>query len=131
MFDDCPALALFRLFEVQMCHAWTVDPQEQETYRVVVKEEGSYDALYSAIIEAQDLNPNVSGLSPDQKAEYERKVYEGMSPDPPELMRTHSKKNSSGLHRVSKIYRISNNSPRANKFSRVFAARIFLCPVSQ
>jgi hypothetical protein len=80
-FDDCPALALFRLFEVQMCHAWTVDPQEQETYRVVVKEKGSYDALYSAIIEAQGLNPNESGLSPDQKAEYERKVYEGMSPE--------------------------------------------------
>ncbi|KAI8827217.1 uncharacterized protein EV422DRAFT_513067 [Fimicolochytrium jonesii] len=49
-FEVTPALLIFDLFRITLCHGWTVDPQDEETYRVVVGECGSYNAVVERIV---------------------------------------------------------------------------------
>ncbi|KAJ3023709.1 Ubiquitin carboxyl-terminal hydrolase MINDY-1 [Thoreauomyces humboldtii] len=49
-FEVTPALLVFDLFKIQLCHGWTVDPQDDETHRVIVRKCGSYNRVVEQII---------------------------------------------------------------------------------
>ncbi|KAJ3281467.1 Ubiquitin carboxyl-terminal hydrolase MINDY-1, partial [Blyttiomyces sp. JEL0837] len=53
-FELTPALLVFDLFGITLCHGWTVDPQDQETWNVVVKSLGSYNRVVEAVINGDD-----------------------------------------------------------------------------
>lgn len=79
-FETCPAMDLFDLFDVKLCHGWTVDPQDKETYRVVVKEKGSFNQVQEALVAgdiAGNLTSDLSQMSPDAKQEKEKALHEG------------------------------------------------------
>ncbi|KAJ3149321.1 Ubiquitin carboxyl-terminal hydrolase MINDY-1 [Geranomyces michiganensis] len=51
-FELTPALLVFDAFNITLCHGWTVDPQDTETYAIVVDSCGSYNAVVEKIIQA-------------------------------------------------------------------------------
>ncbi|KND00931.1 uncharacterized protein SPPG_04033 [Spizellomyces punctatus DAOM BR117] len=52
-FEVTSSLLVFDLFKIILCHGWTVDPQDEETYRVVVSECGSYNQVVEKVIEGE------------------------------------------------------------------------------
>ena len=80
-FDACPATDLFNLFDVKLCHGWTVDPQDKETYRVVVKEKGSFNQVQEALVAgdiAGSMATDFEQLSLEDKRAKEKALHEGM-----------------------------------------------------
>ncbi|KAG2171827.1 hypothetical protein INT43_008207, partial [Umbelopsis isabellina] len=76
-FEPTKELALFDLFHVDLVHGWVVDPEDNETRRVVVEKCGSYNSAVEHVIssdiasqqqatqpEADDIDPELihSGL---------------------------------------------------------------------
>ncbi|KAJ3185494.1 Ubiquitin carboxyl-terminal hydrolase MINDY-1 [Geranomyces variabilis] len=53
-FELTPALLVFDAFNIHLCHGWTVDPQDTETYSIVVNTCGSYNAVVEKIIQGDD-----------------------------------------------------------------------------
>ncbi|KAI8911343.1 hypothetical protein DFJ77DRAFT_469680 [Powellomyces hirtus] len=53
-FELTPALLVFDLFQITLCHGWTVDPHDTETHRVIVQECKSYNAVVEKIIAGDD-----------------------------------------------------------------------------
>ncbi|TPX72412.1 hypothetical protein SpCBS45565_g00570 [Spizellomyces sp. 'palustris'] len=52
-FEVTSSLLVFDLFKIILCHGWTVDPQDEETHRVVVTECGSYNRVVEKVIEGE------------------------------------------------------------------------------
>ncbi|KAJ3146256.1 Ubiquitin carboxyl-terminal hydrolase MINDY-1 [Geranomyces variabilis] len=55
-FELTPALLVFDAFNIHLCHGWTVDPQDTETYSIVVNTCGSYNAVVEKIIQGDDAS---------------------------------------------------------------------------
>lgn len=49
-------LALFRLSGIELVHGWVVDPQDEETWRVVVEGCGDYDTAVERVVEGEILS---------------------------------------------------------------------------
>ncbi|KAJ3202374.1 Ubiquitin carboxyl-terminal hydrolase MINDY-1 [Dinochytrium kinnereticum] len=76
-FELTPALLLFDLCGITLCHGWTVDPQDEETYRVVVGRLGSYNRVVEAVVggeEAAGLVGGGAGKGKEREVEGEEKV---------------------------------------------------------
>ncbi|KAJ3116223.1 Ubiquitin carboxyl-terminal hydrolase MINDY-1 [Phlyctochytrium bullatum] len=76
-FELTPALLLFDLFGITLCHGWCVDPQDEETHRVVVGKMRSYNGVVEGVIAGE-----VSGTATPANEEEERKretaVHDGL-----------------------------------------------------
>ncbi|CAO3625558.1 unnamed protein product [Cunninghamella blakesleeana] len=53
-FEPTAELALFDLFNVDIVHGWIVDPQDKETYRVVVENCKSYNGVVECIVRGNE-----------------------------------------------------------------------------
>ncbi|KAI8808269.1 hypothetical protein BJ742DRAFT_286313 [Cladochytrium replicatum] len=92
-FETTPSLLVFDIFSIPLCHGWTVDHQDSETYRIVVRDLASYNRVVESII-ARDVaevelaadakKRAASGGGPSSTEEieirrkWERAVHEGM-----------------------------------------------------
>ncbi|KAG0194215.1 hypothetical protein DFQ28_000934 [Apophysomyces sp. BC1034] len=54
-FEPTAELALFDLFGVDLVHGWIADPQDNETYQVVVKQCGSYNAVVECVVQGDTI----------------------------------------------------------------------------
>ncbi|KAJ3156955.1 Ubiquitin carboxyl-terminal hydrolase MINDY-1 [Irineochytrium annulatum] len=72
-FELTPALLVFDLFGITLCHGWTVDPQDAETHRVVVGSLGNYNRVVEASIYADD----VGDLGNVETPKKEKIIHEG------------------------------------------------------
>ncbi|KAI8365203.1 uncharacterized protein BYT42DRAFT_589150 [Radiomyces spectabilis] len=54
-FEPTAELAMFDLFDVDLVHGWIADPQDAETYRIVVEQCGSYNAVVECIVRGDTL----------------------------------------------------------------------------
>lgn len=61
-FTPQDSLALFELSKVPLYHGWVVDPQDEETWEVVVGEAGDFDTAMEMQVAAAELS---GGLSED------------------------------------------------------------------
>ncbi|KAJ3414040.1 Ubiquitin carboxyl-terminal hydrolase MINDY-1 [Chytridiales sp. JEL 0842] len=61
-FELTPALLIFDLFGITLAHGWTVDPQDEETYKVVVESVGSYNKVVEAVIGIEDASNELAAL---------------------------------------------------------------------
>ncbi|KAI9095832.1 hypothetical protein DFS34DRAFT_164167 [Phlyctochytrium arcticum] len=68
-FEFSPSLLVFDIFSVKLCHGWTVDPQDEETYRVVVTKCGSYNHAVETIIQGEELSAAVQKQANDTSTE--------------------------------------------------------------
>ncbi|ORX55413.1 DUF544-domain-containing protein [Piromyces finnis] len=75
-FEPSPALSVFRFFNIKLVHGWTVDPEDDETYRIIVKECGNYNKVVEKIIECDsacnsrtDLNSCQESINENNKKE--------------------------------------------------------------
>ncbi len=53
-FEPTPDMCLFDAFDVRLVHGWTVDPQDTETYRIVVEQCAHYNKLAEFVIAAHE-----------------------------------------------------------------------------
>ncbi|KAJ3044454.1 Ubiquitin carboxyl-terminal hydrolase MINDY-1, partial [Rhizophlyctis rosea] len=60
-FELTPSLLVFDLFDIRLCHGWCVDPQDEETYRVVVRQGGSYNRVVEMVVEGEDVGVRKRG----------------------------------------------------------------------
>ncbi|CDH56288.1 fam63a protein [Lichtheimia corymbifera JMRC:FSU:9682] len=72
-FEPTAELAMFDLFDVDLFHGWVVDPQDEETYRVVAEKCGSYNAVVECVVRADTLNDKK-----DWTQEDEVQMHEGL-----------------------------------------------------
>ncbi|KAI7883548.1 DUF544-domain-containing protein [Lichtheimia hyalospora FSU 10163] len=72
-FEPTAELAMFDLFDVDLFHGWVVDPQDEETYRVVAEKCGSYNAVVECVVRADTLNDKK-----DWTQEDELQMHEGL-----------------------------------------------------
>ncbi|KAI8805332.1 hypothetical protein BJ742DRAFT_775273 [Cladochytrium replicatum] len=92
-FETTPSLLVFDIFSIALCHGWTVDHQDDETYRIVVRDLGSYNRVVESIIagdvaevelaaDAKKRAESGGGPLTDEEIEvrrkWERAVHEGM-----------------------------------------------------
>ncbi|KAJ3292676.1 hypothetical protein HK104_005117 [Borealophlyctis nickersoniae] len=77
-FELTPALLVFDIFDVRLCHGWVVDPQDPETWRVVVDELGSYNRVVEMVCQADEVNAAVAarvrGKGKEREVEGEEEV---------------------------------------------------------
>ncbi|KAJ2956152.1 hypothetical protein NQZ79_g7946 [Umbelopsis isabellina] len=70
-FEPTKELALFDLFHVDLVHGWVVDPEDNETQRVVVDKCGSYNSAVEHVISSdiasqqQASNPEADDIDPE------------------------------------------------------------------
>jgi len=62
-FEHSPALTVFKFFNIQLIHGWTVDPEDKETYQVIVNECGNYNKVVEKIIESDSVNVSKNNLN--------------------------------------------------------------------
>ena len=55
-FEDSPALSVFKVFGVDLYHGWTIDPQDEASYTVLVQVAGSYNRAVELLIEAETVD---------------------------------------------------------------------------
>ncbi|KAG1510075.1 hypothetical protein G6F52_010988 [Rhizopus delemar] len=53
-FEPTPELSMFELFGVDLVHGWIVDPQDTETYEVIVKSCKNYNQTVECIVQANE-----------------------------------------------------------------------------
>ncbi|GAA5800016.1 hypothetical protein HPULCUR_005437 [Helicostylum pulchrum] len=74
-FEPTKELAMFDLFNVDLVHGWIADPQDIETYDIVVNTCGSYNRIVEYIVQADEINSRTN----DQPftLEEEEKLHQG------------------------------------------------------
>jgi hypothetical protein len=82
-FEPSPALTVFKFFNIKLVHGWTVDPEDEETFRIIAKECGNYNKVVEKIIEcdsacASRTNLNSSQESINTKNKQEELYHTGM-----------------------------------------------------
>ncbi|KAJ3079553.1 Ubiquitin carboxyl-terminal hydrolase MINDY-1, partial [Quaeritorhiza haematococci] len=81
-FELTPSLLVFDMFGISLCHGWTVDPQDEETYRVVVREVGSYNGVVERVIAgqiaAEEMRAGQGGDDVEARKKREKLVHEGL-----------------------------------------------------
>lgn len=76
-FEPTAELAMFDLFNVRLVHGWIADPQDTETFDVIVNKCGTYNHTVERIVQADELNAsNAEALTTNQ----EQKLHEGRVP---------------------------------------------------
>jgi hypothetical protein len=77
-FEPTAELAMFDLFHVDLVHGWVADPQDTETFDIVVNKCGTYNHIVERIVQADELDarPTSEGLTTSQ----EQKLHEGNCP---------------------------------------------------
>jgi len=75
-FEPSPAQTVFKYFNIKLVHGWTVDPEDKETYRIIVNECGNYNKVVEKIIESEsacaskeDLNASQDSINTKNKKE--------------------------------------------------------------
>lgn len=80
-FESTAELAMFDLFNVNLVHGWVADPQDTETFDVIVNKCGTYNHTVELIVQADELStrPSDEGLivKPLTTAQ-EEKLHEGL-----------------------------------------------------
>lgn len=71
-FEPTAELAMFDIFNVDLVHGWIVDPQDTETYQVIVNTFGTYNKTVEAIVQMDDTNQQ-QALTPSE----EEKLHQG------------------------------------------------------
>ncbi|KAI8061662.1 hypothetical protein BC940DRAFT_310085 [Gongronella butleri] len=66
-FEPTSELALFDLFDVDIVHGWIVDPQDQETHRVVVKQCKSYNGVVECVVRGNEISDDSGSLDSSQE----------------------------------------------------------------
>ncbi|KAG4093961.1 DUF544-domain-containing protein [Neocallimastix lanati (nom. inval.)] len=80
-FEPSPALTVFKYFNINLVHGWTVDPEDKETYRIIVNECGNYNTVVEKIIESDSVNTskeNINEENEEEKNKRENIYYTGM-----------------------------------------------------
>ncbi|KAI8150352.1 hypothetical protein BJV82DRAFT_18158 [Fennellomyces sp. T-0311] len=87
-FEPTAELAMFDLFGVELVHGWLADPQDQETYRIVVEKCGSYNSVVECVVRGDTLSSGavVEGENKQQISdtpkqwtpEQEQQIQEGL-----------------------------------------------------
>ncbi|GAA5814808.1 hypothetical protein MFLAVUS_008311 [Mucor flavus] len=74
-FEPTKELAMFDLFNVDLVHGWIADPQDIETYDIVVNTCGSYNRIVEYVVQADEINSRTN----DQpfSLEEEEKLHQG------------------------------------------------------
>ncbi|KAJ1535774.1 Ubiquitin carboxyl-terminal hydrolase MINDY-1, partial [Nowakowskiella sp. JEL0078] len=67
-FELTPSLIVFDIFGTLLCHGWIADPQDLETYQVVVGNLGSYNKVVESII-AGDIAASAIKTMPVEQSE--------------------------------------------------------------
>lgn len=77
-FEPTAELAMFDLFNVDLVHGWIADPQDVETFDVIVNKCGTYNHAVERIVQADELNTRATSeaLTTNQ----EEKLHEGILP---------------------------------------------------
>jgi hypothetical protein len=75
-FELTPALLIFDLFGITLAHGWTVDPQDEETYKVVVQSLGSYNKVVEAVINGEDASNELASLDDSKEPDEQKRVLE-------------------------------------------------------
>jgi len=74
-------LTVFKFFNIQLIHGWTVDPEDKETYQVIVNECGNYNKVVEKIIESDSVNVSKNNLnevvSIEEKNKREKLYHKG------------------------------------------------------
>ena len=79
-FEPSPALTVFKYFNINLVHGWTVDPEDKETYRIIVNECGNYNTVVEKIIESDSVNTskeNINEENEEEKNKRENIYYTG------------------------------------------------------
>ncbi|CEP10845.1 hypothetical protein [Parasitella parasitica] len=79
-FEPTAELAMFDLFNVNLVHGWVADPQDVETYDVVVNKCGTYNHVVELIVQANELGTSHSineGVTKSLSTAQEEKLHEG------------------------------------------------------
>ena len=63
-FDASPALQLFTLFNIQLCHGWTIDPQDSTTFDTIVLGKNSYNHVMEALVAGDVANQKLKSNEP-------------------------------------------------------------------
>ncbi|CAO3665247.1 unnamed protein product [Rhizopus microsporus] len=72
-FETTPELSMFELFNVDLVHGWLVDPQDRETYKVIVEHCKNYNQAVECIVQGNEL----SSKNPLTQQE-EEKLHQGL-----------------------------------------------------
>lgn len=67
-------LALFAMSKVPLLHGWVVDPQDEQTWDVMVEKTGDYDAALEKVVEGQVI----AGEQVEDGEEDEEKVLKAV-----------------------------------------------------
>lgn len=59
-FEPTAELAMFDLFNVNLVHGWVADPQDVETFDVIVNKCGTYNHAVELIVQADELSTRQS-----------------------------------------------------------------------
>lgn len=79
-FEPSPGLKLFEIFGIRLCHGWTVDPQDKETYQIIVNEKGTYNQVMEALVEgdiAGIQSQESADCSEEEKRKREKVLHQG------------------------------------------------------
>ncbi|KAI8644800.1 hypothetical protein BD408DRAFT_412898 [Parasitella parasitica] len=80
-FEPTAELAMFDLFNVNLVHGWVADPQDVQTYDVIVNKCGTYNHVVELIVQADELSTsqsNKGGLVTESlTTAQEEKLHEG------------------------------------------------------
>ncbi|KAI9314910.1 hypothetical protein BX666DRAFT_1964635 [Dichotomocladium elegans] len=77
-FEPTDELAMFDLFGVDLVHGWVADPQDYETYRVVVEKCGSYNSVVECVVRGDTLSSSNSQNNKHWTADEDRQIHEGL-----------------------------------------------------
>lgn len=53
-FEPTAELAMFDLFQVDLVHGWIIDPQDKETFEVIVNKLGNYNKTVEFIVQVDE-----------------------------------------------------------------------------
>ncbi|ORX52782.1 DUF544-domain-containing protein [Hesseltinella vesiculosa] len=78
-FEPTAELALFDLFKVDLVHGWMVDPQDEETHRVVVEQCKSYNGVVECIVHGNEVTDGSSSSDEGkEKQSVDSAVHDGL-----------------------------------------------------
>jgi hypothetical protein len=58
-FEPTAELSVFDVFHVDLVHGWVVDPQDEDTWNVVVRKCGSYNRAVECVVGGDSLGKGV------------------------------------------------------------------------
>ncbi|KAJ3189493.1 Ubiquitin carboxyl-terminal hydrolase MINDY-1 [Gaertneriomyces sp. JEL0708] len=99
-FELTSALVVFDMFNITLCHGWTVDPQDIEAHHAVVEKCVSYNKLVEKIIEGDIAAGEVAANPEKGTSEQQKTVLETAAACRTFLSKTASQLTYHGLHEL-------------------------------